>query len=176
MKRYQVGIALMLIVLGVTLRLLPHPANFAPVTAIALFGGATLPRRYAVAVPLLAMMVSDTLIGWYSMMPVTWGCYALIALASSAWLRGRGVGRGIVLTASSSVFFFLVTNFAVWVGGGLYPHSLAGLQHCFVMALPFFRNTALSDAIYTASLFSLYVLATRAGKHLINPKAQSNIV
>src|ERR1039458_8930858 len=149
------------------MRLLPHPANFAPVTAIALFGGATLPRRYAVLAPLLAMMLSDTLIGWYSLMPITWACYALIALASSVWLRGRGLGRGITLTAGSSVFFFAVTNFAVWVGGGLYPRTLAGLERCFMMALPFFRNTALSDMIYTAGLFSLYLLATRIATRLL---------
>jgi hypothetical protein len=166
MKKYQIAITLVLITLAVVMRLLPHPANFAPVTAIALFGGATLPRRYAVLAPLLAMMISDTLIGWYSLMPVTWGCYALIALASSIWLRGHSIGRGISLTAGSSVFFFLVTNFAVWVGGGLYVHNLAGLERCFVMALPFFRNTALSDMLYTASLFGLYTLATRAGAQL----------
>jgi len=166
-KKYQIAITLVLITLAVVMRLLPHPANFAPVTAIALFGGATLPRRYAVLAPLLAMMLSDTLIGWYSLMPVTWGCYALIALASSVWLRGRGLGRGVALTAGSSVFFFAVTNFAVWAGGGLYPHTLAGLERCFVLALPFFRNTALSDMIYTAGLFSLYLLATRAATKLL---------
>lgn len=167
-KRYQLAIALALITLGVVLRVLPHPANFAPVAALALFGGAVLPRRYAVLVPLGAMVISDTLIGWYSLMPVTWGCYVLIALASRAWLRGRGLGRGVALTAGASVFFFVVTNFAVWVGGGLYPHTMAGLERCFVLALPFFRNTALSDIVYTASLFGLYALATRAGAKLLH--------
>ena len=167
MKRYQIAIAVGLIALAILMRLLPHPANFAPVTALALFGGTVLPRRYAILVPLGAMMISDTIIGWYSIMPVTWGCYILIALAGRAWLRGHGLGRGVALVAGSSVFFFAVTNFAVWAGGGLYPHTIAGFQHCFVMALPFFRNTALSDAIYTASLFGLYTFATYVGAKFI---------
>ena len=176
MKRHQLIIALALIVSAVVLRLLPHPANFAPVTAVALFGGATLPRRYAILVPLAAMVISDTFIGWYNLMPVIWGCYILIALASRTWLRGHSIGRGIVLVAGSSVFFFLVTNFAVWVGGGLYPHTMAGLSHCFVMALPFFRNTALSDAVYTVGLFGLYALASRADERLFKARQGQSLV
>ena len=174
LKRYQLVIALALIAVGVLMRVLPHPANFAPVTALALFGGAVLPRRYAVLVPLGAMMISDTIIGWYNLMPVTWACYVLIALASSSWLRGHSIRRGVELTLGASVFFFVVTNFAVWVGGGLYPHTIAGLQRCYVLALPFFRNTALSDMIYTASLFSLYALATKAGARLFYAHQQRN--
>jgi hypothetical protein len=173
-KRYQLAIALALIAISILLRVLPHPANFAPVTALTLFGGAVLPRRLALLVPLGAMVISDTIIGWYNLMPVTWACYMLIALASSSWLRGRSIRRGVELTVGASVFFFVVTNFAVWAGGGLYPHTLAGLQRCFVLALPFFRNTALSDALYTASLFSLYALATRAGAGFFYTKQSEN--
>ena len=91
-KRFSIGLAILLIALGVSLRIVPHPANFAPVTAIAIFGGAVLPRKLAIWVPVAAMMVSDAVIGFYSMMPVIWACYALIALASSL-LLGRGRGR-----------------------------------------------------------------------------------
>lgn len=156
-------IATILIFLAVGLRLLPHAANFAPVAAIAIFGGAILPRRLAVWVPLFAMMISDLFIGFYSTMPITWGCYVLIALASSHWLRKPNFLRGASLTLSSSLFFFFVTNFAVWIWGNMYVHSWNGLSQCYTLALPFFRNTALSDIIYTASLFSLFMLATRLG-------------
>lgn len=166
MKKYQLGVGVALVLLAVCLRAAPHPANFAPVTAIALFGGAVLPRRLAILVPLLAMVISDTLIGWYALMPVTWGCYIVIALTSSKWLRGHIAARGISLTLGASLFFFIVTNFAVWVGGGLYPHTLAGLIQCYELAVPFFRNTALSDLIYTAGLFGLYALALKPATRL----------
>lgn len=153
-------IALTLIAIGISLRILPHPANFAPITAISIFGGSILPRRMAIWVPLAAMMISDSIIGFYNIMPVIWACYFLIALASSKWLRPAKLSRGVILTVSSSLFFFIVTNFAVWLWGGMYIHSWQGLASCYTLALPFFRNTALSDAFYTAAFFGLYALAT----------------
>lgn len=160
--RFNLAVALCLLILAVSLRVLPHPANFAPVTAIALFGGAILPRRLSVALPVLAMIISDAVIGFYDLrtMLVVWGCYALTALASSHWLRGTSLKQGFVLTISSSLFFFSMTNFAVWLWGNMYVHSWGGLVQCYEMALPFFRNTAISDLIYAGTLFGLYALAT----------------
>lgn len=83
----------------------------------------------------------------------------LIALASSYWLKRPRFLKGVLFTLSASVFFFVVTNFAVWAGSGIYAHSFGGLVSCFTLALPFFRNTALSDALYTAALFGMYELA-----------------
>jgi hypothetical protein len=169
----NLAIALSLIVMAVGLRLLPHPANFAPVAAVAIFGGAILPRRLALWVPLLAMMASDLFIGFYSIMPVTWGCYVLIALASSYWLKKPSIGRGAILTISSSLFFFVTTNLAVWIWDGMYSHTWSGLMQCYTMALPFFRNTALSDAIYTAALFAVYALAIKLSAKLVASNKQA---
>lgn len=159
-KHYPLVIALGLIATGVTMRLLPHPANFAPITAIAIFGGSVLPKKVSIWIPLGAMVVSDAIIGFYALMPLIWACYVAIALASSRWLRPATLGRGVKFTLASSLFFFLVTNFGVWVTSGMYAHSWAGLTNCYVLALPFFRNSFLSDICYTGALFSAYVLAT----------------
>lgn len=175
-ERLRLAAALALIALGVTLRLLPHPANFAPIAAIAIFGGAVLPRRIAVWVPLGAMVASDVFIGFYSMMPVTWACYVLIALASSHWLRWPSLARGAALTLASSLFFFVVTNFAVWLTSGMYTHTWAGLAHCYVMALPFFRNTAASDLVYTAALFGVFVLINSIARNKFGePKLSTTV-
>jgi len=176
MRKYQIIVALALIVLAVMMRVVPHPANFAPVAAVAIFGGAVLPKRYTLLLPLAVMVISDSLIGWYSIMPVTWACYVLIALASSKWLRGRGFGRGVAMVIGSSLFFFVVTNFAVWAQGGLYPRTLAGLASCYYMAVPFFRNTALSDLIYSGLLFGIYALAVKLGAKLFQDQPEQRIV
>jgi len=170
MKRSTINllIALSLILAGISLRLLPHPANFAPIAAIAIFGGALLPRRLALWVPLGAMMVSDALIGFHKLIPVTWGAYALISLASSYWLKKPTLGRGAVLTLSSSMFFFMVTNFGVWLWSGMYAHTISGLNQCFTLALPFFRNTLLSDLFYTGLMFGLYWLAVNLSQKIIS--------
>ncbi len=166
---YPIAIAVCLILIGVTMRILPHPANFAPITAISIFGGAVLPKRIAIWVPLAAMIVSDAIIGFYSLMPLIWACYLLIALASSRWLRTGNLLTGIKLTVSASLFFFIVTNFGVWLTSGMYSRTWSGLVSCYTLALPFFRNTFLSDAIYTAALFGIYALASSFIKEKQSP-------
>jgi hypothetical protein len=170
-KYLPISVALTLIVFGIMLRIAPHPANFAPIAAIAIFGGAVLPKRVAIWVPLGAMMFSDLFIGFYSLMPLIWACYLVIALASSHWLRPAKFVRATMLTVAASLFFFIVTNFGVWLTGGMYAHNLAGLASCYAMALPFFRNTLLSDAVYTSALFGIYALA----KYSLHPERSSKV-
>lgn len=172
-KRLNVLIVISLITLGALLRVLPHPANFAPVAAIAIFGGAMLPRRYGILAPLAAMVVSDMVIGFHNLIPVTWGSYILIALVSGIWLKKRTLTRGITLALSASIFFYTVTNFAVWATTGMYAHTVSGLSSCYIMALPFFRNTLLSDMLFTASLFGLYWVANYAGQRAMNSYGSS---
>lgn len=160
-------IALGLIGAGTAMRLLPHPANFAPIAAIAIFGGSVLPRRLAIWVPLAAMMISDWFIGLHNLIILTWGCYALTAWASSVWLKRPTWWRGLILTVGGSVGFFVVTNFGVWLVGGMYPHTWSGIASCYGLALPFFRNTAASDLLYTGALFGLYALATGRARYSI---------
>ncbi len=173
-NQFNIGIALCLIFLAATLRLLPHPDNFAPITAAAIFGGAFLPRRYALTVPLAVMILTDLVIGLHDVILVTWGTYALIALASNIWLKKPSFGRAAVLALASSLFFFLTTNFAVWLVSDMYPHTLAGLAGCFTLALPFFRGTLTSDVIYTTVLFGVYALAKPAGEWLIGQRGISS--
>lgn len=151
-----------LVLLSALCRLLPHPPNFTPVLAVALFGGAHLPRRAAIAVPLLALLLSDLLLGYpfTGMNLVVYACFL-----SGVWLGTRvgtepAWGRRLGAAASGSVLFYLVTNFAVWLSPeGMYAHTLEGLLRCYVMALPFFRNSLAGDLLWTGALFGLHDLA-----------------
>src|SRR4029079_16000972 len=93
-------------------RLIPQPPNFSPVEASALFAGAyLLDRRAAVLVPILAMLLSDFVLGFHALVPVTYACMALMALAGR-WLAGQAsVGPIAALGFASATFFFLVSNF-----------------------------------------------------------------
>jgi len=153
-KHFLTAVALVAFVLSA--RILPHPANFAPLTAVAIFSGSLFPRRYAALIPLVAAVLSDIFLGFYNVMPIVWACYLLIALASGRWLKQSSVLRGASLTVAASVFFFVATNLAVWAFSGMYTPNLHGLAHCFTLALPFFRNSLLGDLVYTASLFGTY--------------------
>ena len=148
-----------IILFAVTLRLVPHPPNFAPIAAMALFGGAYLNRGYVIFVPLLALFLSDVLIGFYSplVMFSVYGSFVLTGLMG-LWLKKRKSAGNVVLTAmGASILFFLVTNFAVWAAGA-YARDLSGLAQSYVMGLPFFRNTLLGDLFYTGVFFGGYEL------------------
>ncbi len=148
------------LVFGILSRLVPHPWNVTPVMAIALFGGATLPKGWSLWLPLAIVGVSDALIGWHATVPFTWGAVLLISLLGW-WLRPRpSAGRVLAGTLAGSVLFFLVSNFGVWLVGGLYPRTAAGFWSCYVAALPFFRSSVVGDLVCSAALFGGYAAAT----------------
>ena len=151
--------AYFLIIAAVILRLLPHLPNFAPITAMAIFGGTYLKNRWwAIILPLAAMIVSDVFIGFYER-PIQASVYLSFFISGflGLWLRKRkDVGNAMVVTLIASVQFFLVTNFAVWAFGTMYPHTGLGLLISYNNALPFFRNTLLGDFFYVGILFGLY--------------------
>jgi hypothetical protein len=95
---------------------------------------------------------------------VTWVWYAAVCLLGMGILRKPSVLRVVLGTLASATSFFLLSNFAVWAGGGfeaMYPHSLAGLGACYVAALPFYRNDLVSTAMTAGALFGLPALAAK---------------
>lgn len=150
------------------LRLVPHLPNFAPIGAMALFGGTYMNKKWAIALPLAAMFASDIFIGfdgWTSRLTV-YGSFAAIGLIG-IWLRKhKSPVNMVAATLASSLLFFVVTNFGVWAFGTIYPKTIDGLLACFAAALPFFRNTVLGDAFYVTTLFGGYELAY----HLVKNK------
>ncbi|MCI0705924.1 MAG: hypothetical protein L0Y80_00380 [Ignavibacteriae bacterium] len=144
-------------------RLIPHPFNFTPIAAMALSSAVYLDKKYAFIIPLAAMLVSDAILGFHSGMIWVYGCFALIALMG-LWLRSHKKPLFVAGAAlTSSVLFFVVTNFAVWFmgSGALYPKTWEGLVACYVAAIPFFQNTVAGDLLYTGALFGLFELGAR---------------
>jgi len=157
----------LLVVFGVVCRVAPHPWNFAPVGAIALFAGATYEnRRAAFLVPLLTMLIGDAFVGFHSQMPVIYATYALITLLGIA-LRDRRTSPLHVAGAAiaGATIFFLTTNFAVWAMGTTYPKTGAGLVACFVAAIPYFDRTLASDLLFSAFFFGAYAMVVPSPRH-----------
>jgi hypothetical protein len=165
----------MLLLLTLTLgaaasRLIPHTPNFAPIGAMALFGGACFTqRRLAFVVPLAAMFLSDLVLGLHRLVPVVYGSFALI-VCLGFWLRARRrIGPIAVATLGSSILFFVLTNFGVWALGSGYPKTWEGLAACYIAAIPFFRNTLLGDAVYATALFGSLALVEKGVPALREP-------
>jgi hypothetical protein len=151
------------ILMAATFRLLPHPPNFSPIAAMALFGGAFMPRKaLGILVPLAAMLLSDLVLGFHASMPFVYAAVALTSVLGWWLATNRTLGRVGIAAVLASVLFFLVTNFGVWASQDMYPHTLAGLGACFVAALPFFQNTLAGDLVFTALLFGGFALLERA--------------
>ncbi|HEY7862872.1 MAG TPA: TonB-dependent receptor, partial [Thermoanaerobaculia bacterium] len=160
--------AILLVLLGALSRLLPHPPNFVAMGAIGLYAGARLPRRWAWAVPLAAMALSDLFLdagtGRAAITPIrlaVYGCFALMVAAGTLLAREAGPGRLALLAGAGAVLFFLVTNFVVWASLGTYAPTPAGLLSCYLLAIPWFWGTLSAELLGTAALFSLDALSRR---------------
>lgn len=167
MKRILSTLAkpLFFIIICVIARILPHPANFTPIAAIALFGGVYLTKKQAFIVPILAMILSDLIIGFDSF-PMRISVYGsiLIGVFLGLWIKkNKSIGHVVGASLLSSVIFFLITNFAVWAFGAMYSKNLMGLFDAYFYAIPFFRNTLLGDLFYSGIFFGGYELIKNFG-------------
>ena len=168
------GIIALLIVVAALSRLLPHPYNFTPIGAMGLFGAAHFSKRYlAFVVPFAAMWLSDLFLNnvvyakmypeyytdfqWLGSAPVYFS-FALIIMLGFVLLRKVRVLNVLVASLSASALFFLITNFAVWMGSMAYPQNIVGLMTCYAAGLPFFGNTLLGDLFYSGVLFGAFEL------------------
>jgi hypothetical protein len=143
-------------------RFIPHPPNFAPIAAMALFSGAYFSdKKIAFLLPIFAMFLSDLFIGLHEGMWFVYIGFALI-VGIGFLLQNRIKARNVLLASlSASVAFFVITNFGVWVMGLYYPTNLAGLAQSYIAAIPFFHNAILGDLVYSGLLFGVYELAKR---------------
>ncbi|MEM7310333.1 MAG: DUF6580 family putative transport protein [Planctomycetota bacterium] len=176
--RLRPTVLVAMIVAAALSRLLPHPPNFTPLGAMALFGGAYFASRIAAVVaPLAAMFLSDCVFAVVNGWSLGWMTLVIYAcIAASAWLgmrmranvRPAGIARGSILSA---LLFYLVVNFAVWAGSGMYPPTGSGLVACYVAAIPFLANTLAGYAAYGSVLFGGFALLQRRFEALAPPTA-----
>lgn len=155
------------IAVATALRLVPHPPNFSPIDAMALFSGAYLGRRaLAFAAPLGAMLFSDLILGFYPGVWITYIAIAVIVPIGWVALQRRSSLRIGLATVAGSIAFFILSNFGTWALSGMYAHNFVGLYACYAAALPFFQNTIAGDLFYAVLLFAGFALAERLAPRL----------
>ncbi len=161
MNNKQLLFGAVLILAAAFSRLIPHPMNFAPITAIALFGGIYFDRRVAPLLPLTALMISDYFLGFYSGIVWVYGAFLLVTLLGMSVARKKSLVTIAGSTVAGSLLFFVVTNFGVWQSGMLYPMTMSGFIECYAAAIPFFRNAIAGDLFYVTVLFGSYEAALK---------------
>lgn len=165
-------IVIFMIILAAASRFLPHPANFAPIGAMALFGAAYFSKKiWAFVIPIVTMWLSDlvmtnvvfdyseSFIWFYQGSFFTYASFALIALFGILVLKKVKVQNVVLGSLGASVIFFIVSNFGVWFSTPMYPNTFSGLIACYVAGLPFFKMTILGDMVYCGIMFGIFELA-----------------
>jgi hypothetical protein len=166
-------LAAVMILVAAVMRIVPHPWNFTPIGAIAIFSGAMFrDRQFAFLFPLVALFAGDLFVGLHRLIPVVYASFLL-----SVFIGTRLANRYSVLRIGGAVFlgalqFFLVTNFAVWQLFGTFPHTPAGLAACYLAGLPLFGNTLAGDALYATLFFGAFALAEKFFPALNQPAEQ----
>ncbi len=138
-----------------------------PMAAVGLMAGYALPRRWAVATTLSAMLLSDALLASYGSWQVAVAVYATMTAAPllGALLRRQlpshaaGAARLVGLSLTPALLFFVVTNFAVWAFETHYAKTAAGLVECYTAALPFLRRMLVGDLAYVGAVFGVALAA-----------------
>lgn len=135
------------ILVAAILRILPHLPNVTPITAMALFSGVYFTqKKYAFVIPLLAMFLSDLILG-FSFISIF--VYLAFILVSYIGISSKKMNIKTILL--SSISFFVITNFGVWLIG--YPNTLNGFIECYTLALPFFRNSLIGDFVFSGIMY-----------------------
>jgi hypothetical protein len=145
---------------GAVMRLLPHWPNFTPIAAMALFGGTYFKQKHlAFLIPFAALLLSDVFLGLHKWMIAVYISFALV-VGIGMFLRSRVKGGTVILASLvASVLFFLITNFAVWIGSPYYPQNIAGLMQSYTVGLPFLYNGVLGDLFYSTLFFGAFYFA-----------------
>lgn len=171
--------AYLVLLFAVLSRILPHAfhatgMNITAVGGSLLFFGARRSRWHAV-MAILALAATDYYLTVYaygypfhvSGYLATWAWYGAICLLGSGLLAKRATSLRVVAgVLASATSFFILSNFMVWIGGGMYPTTAAGLGTCYVAAIPFYANDLISTALVAGVLFGLPALARNIAQTL----------
>lgn len=158
MRKNNLFLILLLALIVIAARLLPHLPNFSPLVGVMLFAGVYGQQKKYWLLLLGALFISDIFIGFYQwqIMLTVYGSLLLIALLGSQMRQYKNILNISTSALGSALLFFLSTNLAVWYFGNWYSHNLSGLLLCYTLAIPFFKSTLISTIVYSSLLFGLY--------------------
>ena len=161
----------LIIVVVSLLRFVPHPPNMTPVIAVSILAVTWFKRPvFQFGFPLLIMLLTDMVIGFHSLIPVVY--LAIMCAGLTGFILKKRSSFSTILGSGllSSIIFFVITNFGVWVVSSLYPKTVLGLVSCYIAAIPFFHNTVIATVGVLFGVFGL----NYAVKRWLQPKLLFN--
>ena len=146
-----------LIIILTWARLIPHPPNFTPIVTVAILSGYFFSNIYLSFLTLLiSMFIADAFIGFHEHMFSVYISLLLISFIFYKISEKINFKNLFMCSFIASLIFFIISNFSVWIIGGLYDRSLSGLVECYILAIPFFGNTFLSTVIFAYPAIFIY--------------------
>ncbi|MBA3539734.1 MAG: hypothetical protein H0T79_08885 [Deltaproteobacteria bacterium] len=171
-RTFATIIALTLVIVAAGSRVIPHPWNFTPMIAVALFGGARINRGWLAGLAVIGCLaLGDLALGYFPYGGMEWvyGSMLLVVVMGRMLRTRTSLLATLVMALGTGAVFFIITNLGVFLGGALYPRTLAGLGECYVAALPFYRNQIVGDIAFSGALFGLYSLALTMRRGALAP-------
>ena len=174
-KRTKISVIVALVMGAGLMRLIPNVNGFVPVTAATVFAAAFIGRKgWAVLLPIFSVWITDLVLnntvyasffnGFTWLTPgfaFQFSAYALISLMGFQVGQNASASRIGLFSIFSSLIFFLVTNFGVWIGGGFYASNFSGLMECYAMGLPFLERSLVADVLFAQVLFHGFSMAQK---------------
>jgi hypothetical protein len=174
-KLNQSFLAVVLVITCVALRIASNQtfiANFAPVLAMGLFAGSIFTnKKLAIALPIITMLIGDLYFQLFTTTPGFYGgsqifnyaAFGLVALFGAS-LKNRNAINVFGYAITGSMIFFVISNLGVWADTtfNMYAKTWSGLVNCFTMAIPFYKNSLISDVLFSAIFFGLYYIVNTA--------------
>jgi len=150
---------ILLILILVFSRLIPHPPNFTPIITVALLSGYIFKNlKLSLFVLIVSMLLSDIFIAFYTNMIFVYISLILICLISNKVIANLNYKNLFLFSLMGSILFFVITNFGTWILGGLYEKNISGLINCYFLAIPFFKNTIISTLLFSYLSFLIIKL------------------
>jgi len=151
MKKNVFNIFIIILIISLS-RLIPHPPNFTPILASAIMAPLLLKdKMLGIMVTILSMFVTDLIIGFHSYQFVVY--FTLLTISFIAPVKKNYISL-FFISVAGSCWFYITTNFAVWLMWDYYPKNLAGLINCYTLALPFFKNTLISTLLFSGIIMA----------------------
>ena len=131
-------------------RLIPHPPNFTPVIAVAIMSSCFFKNiNLSIIILTLSMLLSDLFIGLYYNIIFVYFSLILITIVFFKLSKKINYKTLFIFSFFGSLIFYIISNFGVWMLGNLYEKNINGLINCYVLAIPFFKNTFLSTTLFS---------------------------
>ncbi|MGB9639186.1 MAG: DUF6580 family putative transport protein [bacterium] len=168
-KNIKIFYIVFIIFLGIFYRLIPHPPNFSPLYSISVFSSILpieLNNKYAkyisFLIPIFILFITDLILSVHKTMIFNYFAFLSISLFSYfIFNKYNNFSRqitGVILSLISSIWFFIVSNFGVWLLSNMYSKDIQGLLTCYINALPFLGNSLISSIIFSIIIFYSYEL------------------